>query len=308
MWKKNLISMVGMALVALTACQATPTPPARITRLNLRPENKLIIATNQDYPPYSAQIPNATRPANTLCTPQQLTADEIGGFDVAVSVAVAERLGLEPCFIFGEWERMTDGYWDGDWDMAVASISITPQRMENLWFVQPYSAVPAQFFVRQDSPLQQVTDLSGLPIAVCSGCTYEQYLRGNLRLVGQEVVSVVRDPVVLAYNTENDMLNALITQPEVQAALTSPAFGQAGVAAGMPIKPLGAPVFYEYLSIALDKRRPNDTGALALAVHEIIRAMHADGTLRNLALTHLGEDVTERAAQFNPAFLQLPQR
>lgn len=306
MWKIFLILKVGIALVTLTACQATPTPPTRLTRLNLRPENKLIIATNEAYPPYSAQIPNATRSASTLCTPQELTADEIGGFDVAVGVEVAERLGLEPCFVFGDWERMTDGYWDGDWDIAVASISITPQRMENLWFVQPYSAVPAQFFVRQDSTLQQVTDLNGLTIAVCSGCTYEQYLRGNLRLVGQEVVAVVRNPMVLAYNNENDLLAALITQPNVQAALTSSAFGQAGVAAGMPIKPLGEPVFCDYLGIALDKRRPNDTGALALAVHDIIRAMHADGTLRTLALTHLGEDVTERAARFDPAFLQLP--
>lgn len=306
MWKFFLPLKVGIALVALAACQTAPTSTPRALSLNLRAGNRLIIATNEAYPPYSAVVPNATRPAQTACAPNELTADELSGFDVAVGVALAEQLALEPCFVFAEWERMIGGYWDADWDVAAASISITPQRLTNLWFSQPYSAVGAQFFVRQNAPWQQASDLDNAQIATCSGCTYDDYLRGTLELTGQEVTVTVRNPVVVAYSHENDMLAALVNNPAIQAALTSPAFGQGAIRAGQPIRPLGEPVFYEYIGVALDRRRPNDNGALALAVHEAIRALHADGTLRRLALTFLGDDVTAQAARFDPALLNLP--
>lgn len=305
MLKKILYLKVGIALVFVAACQPMPAPTTRVLSLNLRNDNKLIIAINEDYPPFSAQVPNANRPADTSCTEREWSAAEVTGFDVAVALAIADHLGLEPCFIFAEWERMTTGYWGGDWDMAVASISITPQRQENLWFTQPYAAMGAQFFVGQQATWQNPSDLNGQRISVCSGCTYELFLQNKLELLGLNSTTTLSQAVVLAYNNENDAINALVNG-DAEAVLTSPAFGRDAINTGLPLRPLGEPVFYEYIGVALDKRRANDAGALALAVHEAIRALHADGTLSQLSLTYLSEDVTKRAAQLDPSLLQLP--
>ena len=57
---------------------------------------------------------------------------------------------------------------------------------------------------------------------------------------------------------------------------------------GKPVKIVGRPLFYEPISIAIDKGDPE----FAAKMKEIIEAMRADGTLKRLSEKRLGVDVT----------------
>jgi polar amino acid transport system substrate-binding protein len=57
---------------------------------------------------------------------------------------------------------------------------------------------------------------------------------------------------------------------------------------GKPVKIVGPPLFYEPISIAVDKGDPE----FAAKMKEIIEAMRADGTLKRLSEQRLGVDVT----------------
>jgi polar amino acid transport system substrate-binding protein len=55
---------------------------------------------------------------------------------------------------------------------------------------------------------------------------------------------------------------------------------------------LGEPLYYEPLSVAIDKSSELDQASLVAAVSDIIEEMHADGTLSELSMTWYGEDLT----------------
>jgi polar amino acid transport system substrate-binding protein len=54
------------------------------------------------------------------------------------------------------------------------------------------------------------------------------------------------------------------------------------------VKILGQPLFYEPVSIAVDKGDPE----FAAKIRDIIEAMRADGTLKKISEKRLGVDIT----------------
>lgn len=109
----------------------------------------ILLSTDPEYPPQSFAV-DARRPADTRCAANQLTAAEISGYDAATGKAVAERLGVEPCFLVPRWTEITGGNWGDRWDVSWGSGSINADRMTRLWMTQPYYGVPNYFFVRED--------------------------------------------------------------------------------------------------------------------------------------------------------------
>ena len=75
--------------------------------------------------------------------------------------------------------------------------------------------------------------------------------------------------------------------------LTSGFVIQEAIKKGVPIKPVGAPVYYEPLAAASDKARPG-SAQLTKKVSEIFEAMHKDGTLTKLSMKWYGFDVTKK--------------
>jgi KDO2-lipid IV(A) lauroyltransferase len=60
------------------------------------------------------------------------------------------------------------------------------------------------------------------------------------------------------------------------------------IKSGKPVKILGQPLFYEPVSIAVDKGDPE----FAAKIRDIIEAMRADGTLKKISEKRLGVDIT----------------
>lgn len=296
----------GLALLLtlsllLASCQPAAAP-ANDKLGEILARGTLIISTDPAYPPQSELVENAQRPANTKCTGDQRTAAELRGFDIDVAVEIAKRLGVEPCFVTPDWTLIVGGNWADRWDISVGSMTITPERMEKLYFTQPYYTTPAAFFVHKDNTtFTQPSDLSGKKIGACTGCTYDFFLAGTLQIPGETMNYVVKNAVFTGYETDLNALQDLALGDGVRldAVLTAQPTGAGAISDGLPLKQLGDPVFFEYLAAAVDKAAGKDPKPFVEKVTEVIKAMHADGTLLKLSQQYYGMDLTTAAAKFD---------
>jgi len=311
--RSQLISLLVIVNLFFAGCAPTssPTPASPADKLaEIVARGTLVIATDPAYPPQSELKKDGVRAANTKCGPNEHTASEFTGFDVDTAIEIARRLGVEPCFVTPAWTQITAGSWADHWDISFGSMTITAERMEGLYFTQPYYASPAVFFVHRDNTaFAQLSDLSGKRIGSCAGCTFERYLEGSLTLPGQPIEFAVKDANVIGYDNETTALQDLTLGDgtKLDAVLTQLPTGQAALAAGSPIKQLGGPAFFAYAAAAIDKKSSKDSVSFAVKVAELIRQLHADGTLSKLSQHYHGLDLTTAAGQFDlKALGQLP--
>ena len=303
-----LFWQAAIALAVSTCQQSTQSQASQLDKLTeIEEKGTLVVSIDPAYPPQSEINSTAIRVPDTRCTVDQLTTNELSGFDVEVAVEIAKRLGVEACFVTPDWTQITSGNWQDQWDISVGSMAITPERMKSLSFTQPYYATPATFFVNSDNAnTSNPSDLSGKKIGVCSGCTYQFYLEGTLSLPGQKIDYTVKNAEVIEYANEALALQDLAwgNGTKLDAVLVASPTGKQAIHKGLPIKPIGGPAYLEYLAAAVDKNQVHDPSSFVYRVTEIIQQMHGDGTLKNLSMQYYGEDLTTTAAEFNIAVLK----
>lgn len=295
-----IVSMLLFASIILSACGgAQTTTEDLLTQIQTR--GTMVTFTDPAYPPQSALKANPQRTPNTRCAADQTTLGELEGFDIDVAAAVADAIGVEPCFLSLDWTAMQSGNWSGRIDISIGSVSIDPVRARVLYFAQPYYAVPAAIYVNAaNTTYTSPSDLSGKNIGVCGGCTYEKYLMKTLVIPGIETTYVIDDAIIKTYATDTDALEDLSLGDGVRldAVLTALPTGQNAINNGRPLKQLGDPVFFEYNAPAFDRSSLADPQTFIARVNEIITTMHTDGTLLALSQQWFGADYTTLAATY----------
>ncbi len=295
------LTVLIIASFLLGACGQAPEAAAdKLEEVKAR--GTLIVATDPAYPPQSELVENATRAANTKCASDQVTGDELRGFDIDTAKEIAKRLGVEVCFVTPDWTLITGGGWADRWDISVGSMTPDTDRLTKLYFSQPYYTTPAAFFVHNtNTSFSQPSDLSGQTIGACTGCTYDKYLESKLEIPGVTINFVVQNPDFKGYDTDTSALQdlAIGDGDRLDAVLTAQPTGEGVIADGLPLKQLGEPVFFEYLAAAFDKASGKDSVPLAKEVSKIISEMHSDGTLLKFSQDHYGTDLTSAAASFD---------
>jgi polar amino acid transport system substrate-binding protein len=301
-----LVITSGLLAACSGGAAATPLAPADMLG-EIRARGRLVVATETAYPPQSELIPDAVRVAGSRCAPTEYTANQLRGFDVEVAVEIARRLGVEACFVAPTWTQVVSGGWGGRWDISIGSMVITPERMQALYFTQPYAAGSAVFFVHQDNrSYTRPDDLSGKRIGVCAGCAYESYLKGSLVIPGQTIHFVVKDATIVGYDTDTSALEDLAAGDgaRLDAVLTDPDTGQTAKQSGLPLKQLGDPVYYDYVAAAIDRQTSKESTSFIEKITETIQAMHRDGTLVRLSQQYYGQDTTTAAGRFDVRALE----
>lgn len=277
-------STIALAVSACGSTQsgtagASPAPTVTVAGDNLLTEVKrrgrLVVSTDADYAPQSF------RNADGSWT----------GFDVDVAREIARRLGVTADFQNTDFGVITAGGWQGRWDVNVDSMAITPDRSKKLWFTRPYYYTPASFAVLNGSSDTTLGDLTGKRIGVGKATTYQDYLDGKLPLA---LVSPPHGAIAVLFGTDALALQDLARggSPHVDAVLTALPTIRASVAAGMPLRVIGGPVFYDASAIAIDRSSPVDSSPLLWAVDAIVADMHRDGTLRRLSMKYYALDLT----------------
>jgi polar amino acid transport system substrate-binding protein len=305
--KQLSIALAALA-IALTACggssggsKSTASGAGDATRDKLAQilsRGTLVGYHEADYPPQSMDVEGATRPAGTKCTPTQLTANQVTGFDSDTTKLVAKRLGVEACFATPPWTVVTAGNLGDRWDIAYGSGSVNEDRMQRLYMTQPYYAVPNYYFVGPDSRARHAADLNGKTIGSCSGCSHEMYLKNQLVIPGVKVALNVKHPKSVTYETEGPGL-AATAKGKIDAFLAAEPVGQARIKEGERLRQLPEVAFTYVPSGFVDKSSGLSSKAFVARVDSIIQAAEKDGTLKKLSLKYFGRDYITQAAAYD---------
>jgi polar amino acid transport system substrate-binding protein len=228
--------------------------------------------------------------------PQSFLDDknEFEGFDIDVGREIAKRLGAELKVVTPAWEVITAGKWGDRWDISVGSMTPTSQRARVLDFPAVYYYTPASFAVHKDSKATKLDDLNGKVIGVCGGCTYESYLKKELKLdaAGAPPFDFLVTPKeIRTYETDTNALDDLKIGDgkRLDAVLSALPTIKEAIKGGYPLRVVGSPVYYEPLAVAIDKGDPE----FDAKIKDIIEAMRKDGTLANLSQKWYGYDLTQ---------------
>ncbi len=133
---------------------------------------------------------------------------EIVGLDIEMMNAIAEQEGFQVEYINVAWEPLLEGVADCTYDMAVSSMSITPERVLMFNFSDPYFAAGQLVVVKaDDTTINGRSDLTGKTIGVQAGTTGEAEARA---ISGTAVTTYVQ--VAEAFEAlKNSQVDAVIT-------------------------------------------------------------------------------------------------
>ena len=250
----------------------------------IKAAGKIRVVTDPAYPPQS----------------EQLADGSLEGFDIDVASEIAKRLGVTADFQpTTNFDLVQAGGWAGRWDISVGSVTITEERKANLDFTQPYYYTPAQMGVVTDSGITTLDGLAGKTVCVGNGTTYMFWLQGSLALGdGSALAPVPAGAKVTTFATDTQCADAVKSgRRDFEGWLTASETLVAAIAEDAPFTPVGDPVFYEPLAIAMDKKGA-PRAKLLTELDRIVAAMHSDGTLSTLSKKwYDGRDLTVRAGQ-----------
>jgi polar amino acid transport system substrate-binding protein len=303
---RRLLAGLVLIVVAVGSAPASAGGPLR-TR-GASPTDKLsqilargtlILSTDPGYPPQSYLVKGAKRLAHTKCAANQMTANQMAGYDADTGKLVAERLGVEACFVVPTWSEIISGHWNDRWDISYGSGAINSDRATRLYFTQPYYAAPQLFFVAKGSKYEKPSDLNGKTVGVCAGCTHELYLKRTLTIPGVKITYKVKDPKIAIFDVENPGLRA-VAAGKIDAFLCAAPEGDGVIHEGVKLRALKEPAFFMYPTGFVDRYSAYDVKSFVAKVDQIVNGLHADGTLRRLSIKDFyGKDYATKAGQFD---------
>ena len=69
-------------------------------------------------------------------------SDTLVGYDVEVSRAIAEKLGVEPEYVESDWDSLFAGLDAGRYDLVCNGVEVTEERAKTYDFTTPYGLHP----------------------------------------------------------------------------------------------------------------------------------------------------------------------
>ena len=301
---KKLYNALIFAIVAslmLAACGGGGGAQADNLLDAIKGRGYIMVSTDPNYEPQSFLNTEGSRPSDTKCPSDALTTAEMQGFDVDVSKAIGDSLGVETCFATPSWDAITAGSWADKWDVSVGSMTVTAGRQQVLDFSAPYYFTPAVVAVRADSGLTSVDELAGQAICVGTATTYEAWANNDFANASAPPESSVlikapADLTVIPLETDQECAQAIAAgREDFIGYATSGTVVDANIAEGFPVVKLGSPIYYEQLAAAFDKASSLPTDTLRAEVDNLIEAMHGDGRLSELSNQWFGVDYTKAA-------------
>ena len=236
------------------------------------------VSTDPNYAPQSAQNPDGS----------------YSGFDIDVATEIATRMGLKVQFVTPTWAAITAGGWGGRWDMSVGSMTITSDRQKVLDFSVPYYFTPAQFAASKASGITTIDGFAGKTVCAGESTTYLDWLQGKKLDFGSLSPTTTPPAGVKAVSQKTDADCAQLWaagRNDFEGWLTAGPTVEQAMKQNMPLVKVGDPVYYEPLAAAVDKGGPNDSDFVA-KVSQVIKDMHADGTLTKFSMKWYGLDLT----------------
>ena len=206
-------------------------------------------------------------------------SDTLVGYDVEVSRAIAEKLGVEPEYVESDWDSLFAGLDAGRFDIVCNGVEVTDERSKTYDFTTPYGYIHTALAVRKDNEdIKSFEDLKGKTTANSLASTYME--------LAESYGATVRGIDTLEETIQ------LLTAGRIDATLNADVS------------------FYDYLNVhpdadfklvaqtedashvAIPVRKGDDSASLLEAINTAIEELRADGTLKALGEKYFGQDIS----------------
>lgn len=202
---------------------------------------------------------------------EYIEGDKIVGFDVDLTKAIADKLGLKLDYQSAAWDGIFPALIAHKFDMVISSITITDERKKEMNFSDPYYKTDQSVITKDSSGLDSADKLNGKTAGVQIGTTGELNAK---KIAGLKV------------NTYDDILMAF---EDLKAGRTDAVIADSYLGYSWASKNAGYKVSFviktdESLGIAFAK----DTPELMAAVNSALKTIKADGTYDQISKKWFG--------------------
>ena len=232
------------------AAEAGSTAEAAPTDFTTVEDGKLHMATNAAFPPY------------------EMVADDgsFEGIDVEIAGKIAEKLGLELVVDDMDFGSVITSVQSGKSDIAMAGLTVTDERKENVDFSDTYATGVQVVIVPEDSDIATIDDLQGKLIGCQESTTGYIYCSDDY---GEDMVT--------AFPNGANAVQALLSG-KVDAVVIDSQPAQEFVAQNEGLKILDTEYVTEDYAIGISK----DHTALRDAVNNALKELIDDGTVQSI--------------------------
>lgn len=262
--KKRLLKISLIIIIAGLLAGAWWLNRGATTTLQTKP--KLVIGTDLGFKPFEYR-----------------QGGKIVGFDIDLAQEIANDTGRQLVIEEMNFDGLIAALQAGKIDMAVAGMSVTPERSQNVNFSNPYYLASQMIVVRDnDQRIKSKTDLTGKKIGVQLGSTGDTIV-GQLPHVTKIQFSAV--PAVLQE----------LRSGRIDAAVLDNAPAETYIKTNPDLKMLDTKLSEENYAIAMRKDRTD----LLDQVNATIKRVRQDGTYQRLIEKHFSEPLSEQMSLAN---------